>query len=104
VGGTANDKTIRDGQPVTSKDPASSAKTPFDQGNNAQDLQITADIRKRVVDTNMSTSAHNVNIITLNGKVTLKGSVASLKEKETIEEIAHAVAGAESVQSQLEVK
>ena len=79
-------------------------KTPIDQNENKADIHITAQIRKRVVDTKMSTSAHNVKIITQDGKVTLRGPVESSDEKAQIEELATAVAGADQVDNQLEVK
>jgi osmotically-inducible protein OsmY len=80
------------------------AKTPIDQNENKADIKITADIRKQVVDTKMSSDAHNVKIITQDGKVTLRGPVKTEAEKQQIEEIALAVAGANKVDSQLEVK
>ena len=83
---------------------ASSVKTPIDQNENQTDVDITANIRKQVVDTKMSVDAQNVKIITQDGKVTLRGPVKSQEEKKRIEEIAHAVAGANNVDSQLEVE
>jgi len=77
--------------------------TPMDQNKNKADINITADIRKRVVETTMSVTAHNVKIITQNGKVTLRGPVNTEQEKQDIEKIATEVAGADKVDSQLEV-
>jgi osmotically-inducible protein OsmY len=88
---------------VNVRDRASTAKTPLDQNENKADVKITADIRKRVVDARMSTDAHNVKIITQDGMVTLRGPVKTEEEKQKIEEIALAVAGADKVDSQLEV-
>jgi hypothetical protein len=88
---------------VNVRDRGGAAKTPIDQNENKGDVQITADIRQRVVDTKMSVNAQNVKIITQNGKVTLRGPVATADEKQRIEEIAVAVAGADNVDSQLEV-
>ncbi|MEK6261647.1 MAG: BON domain-containing protein [Planctomycetota bacterium] len=85
------------------RDRESTAKTPIDQNENKADIKITADIRKRVVATEMSVNAHNVKIITQDGKVTLRGPVKSEDEKKTIDEIAVDVAGANNVDSQLEV-
>jgi len=79
-------------------------KTPIDQNENKKDIDTTANIRKRVVDTKMSTDAHNVKIITQDGRVTLRGPVKSADEKKNIEEIARAVAGDTNVDSQLEVQ
>ena len=88
---------------VNVRDRESTAKTPLDQNENKADIQITADIRKRVVDTKMSVNAHNVKIITQDGMVTLRGPVKTEDEKQTIEQIALAVAGADKVDNQLEV-
>jgi osmotically-inducible protein OsmY len=79
-------------------------KTPIDQNENQTDIDITANIRKRVVATKMSVDAQNVKIITQDGKVTLRGPVKSAEEKKQIEDIAQAVAGADKVVSQLEVE
>jgi hyperosmotically inducible protein len=47
--------------------------------------------------------AHNIKIITQDGKVTLRGPVRSEDEKASIEAKAVAVAGAGNVTNQLEV-
>jgi hyperosmotically inducible protein len=88
---------------VNARDRNSTAKTPLDQNENKADIKITADIRKRVVDAKMSTDAHNVKIITQDGKVTLRGPVKTEQEKQQIEEFALAVAGTDKVDNQLEV-
>jgi hypothetical protein len=80
------------------------AKTPIDQNENRKDLDITAEIRKRVTDTKMSVNAQNVKVITQDGKVTLRGPVKSDEEKQRIERIALDVAGAGNVENQLEVE
>lgn len=88
---------------INERDRDSSAKTPIDQNENQQDINITAEIRKQVVATEMSTNAHNVKIITQDGKVTLRGPVDSEDEKSRIEKIAQDVAGKENVDNQIEV-
>lgn len=88
---------------VNVRDRDSTAKTPIDQNENTTDIKITADIRKRVVDTKMSVNAQNVKIITQDGMVTLRGPVKTEDEKQTIEQIALDVAGADKVDNQLEV-
>lgn len=93
----------RDNTVINERDRQDNAKTPIDQNENQRDIDITAKIRKRVVDTKMSTDAHNVKIITQDGKVTLRGPVASPDEKANIEKIAREVAGDDNVVSQLEV-
>jgi osmotically-inducible protein OsmY len=89
---------------VNVRDQDADAKTPIDQNENQTDIDITAEIRKRVLDTDMSVNAQNVKIITQDGKVTLRGPVKSAEEKQEIEDIARAVAGADKVVSQLEVE
>ena len=80
-------------------------ETPTAQGENAADREITASIRKSVVDdSSLSTNAHNVKIITDGGIVTLRGPVKSDKEKQTIEAKAKQVAGVTRVNNLLEVE
>jgi hyperosmotically inducible periplasmic protein len=79
--------------------------TPIDQGNNASDLKITQQIRKQVVsDSSLSFTAKNVKIITVNGRVTLKGQVNSDNEKKWIEATADKVVGNANVDNQITVK
>ena len=92
-----------DNTAVNTRDRDGDAKTPIDQNENQADVDTTAAIRKRVVDTKMSVDAQNVKIITQDGHVTLRGPVKSDTEKQRIEEIAHSVAGADKVDSELEV-
>jgi hyperosmotically inducible periplasmic protein len=94
----------RDNTAVNARDRNATAKTPMDQNENKKDIDITANIRKRVVDTKMSLNAKNAKIITQDGKVTLRGPVKSAEEKTQIEEIARDVAGKDNVDSQLEVQ
>jgi len=63
------------------------------QQNNRSDRDITQQIRKAIeADKNLSTYAHNVKVITQNGKVTLKGPVRSEEEKRAVEAKAREVA------------
>jgi len=94
----------RDNTGINVRDRAESAKTPIDQNENQSDIDVTANIRKQVVDTEMSVNAQNVKIITQNGKVLLRGPVKSDDEKAQIEKIAVQVAGAGNVDNQLEVE
>ncbi len=94
----------RDNTEVNVRDRSDAAKTPIDQNENKRDIDFTANIRKRVVDTKMSVNAQNVKIITQDGKVTLRGPVKSADEKLQIEKIAQDVAGPANVDSQLEVQ
>jgi osmotically-inducible protein OsmY len=59
--------------------------TPMDQSNDPDDLKITREIRKALVaDEALSTTAKNIKIITVHGKVILRGPVANVQEKTTI--------------------
>ncbi len=78
--------------------------TPTDQKENAADLAISQKIRKAVTDDKtLSTYAHNVKIITMDGVVNLKGPVRTAEEKKSVEDKAAQVAGADKVKSQLEI-
>ena len=80
--------------------------TPGDQGNTPADLEITQKIRKALVieSSGYSMTAKNIKIITVNGKVTLRGPVKSDAEKTGIVTLAKSVAGEGNVEDQLEVK
>ena len=93
----------RDNTATNVRDRDDSTKLPIDQNENKIDIGITADIRSQVVDTEMSVDAQNVKIVTQDGRVTLRGPVKTAEEKQRIEEIAHSVAGADKVDSLLEV-
>ena len=80
------------------------ASTADQQKMNAPDRNITKEIRSSIMkDKSLSTYAHNIKIITQDGKVTLKGPVRSSDEKATIESKAVAIAGPNNVVNQLEV-
>ena len=60
-------------------------QTAESQKENASDHEITQKIRQSLMaDKSLSTYAHNVKIITQDGRVTLKGPVQDQNEKETI--------------------
>lgn len=78
--------------------------TAFDQGNSAGDRELTAAIRRAIVDDDsLSMNGHNIKIVTVDGVVTLRGPVDSAAEKNAIEAKAKSVAGTARVESQLEV-
>jgi hyperosmotically inducible periplasmic protein len=86
--------------------PALNAQATADQTVNAKkaDRQIMQKIRKAVVaDKSLSTEAHNVNITSQDGAVTLRGTVKSDDEKKSIEDKATEVAGQGKVTSELAV-
>ncbi len=94
-----------DNTKVNERDRAKTAKT-ADQGSNAQnDRETMQKIRKSIVDDkSLSTYAHNVKVISKNGKVTLKGPVRSEEEKRTVEQKAVEVAGAGNVTNDITIK
>ena len=74
------------------------------QKNDASDLQMTKKIRQSFMhDKSLSTYAHNVKIISADGKVTLKGPVRSDDEKNTLVSKATEIAGAGNVTDQMNV-
>lgn len=77
-----------------------------DQGkNNRSDRDIMKDIRKSVVDDkSLSTYAHNVKIISQNGKVTLKGVCRSDEERRSVRLKAEHVAGEGNVRDDMSVR
>jgi hyperosmotically inducible protein len=94
-----------DNTKVNERDRNASAPTAQEQKENGPDRETTQKIRKAIVaDKSLSTYAHNVKIITQNGRVTLKGPVQSEEDKKAIEAKAAEVAGESNVTSELQVK
>src|ERR1700687_3448148 len=88
----------------TKKNKAQTSPTADQQKMNPADRAITQKIRKAIhQDKSLSTYAHNIKVITQNGKVTLRGPVRSEEEKNNLQAKAVAVAGEENVTNQLEV-
>ena len=93
-----------DNTKVNARDRQPSQVTADQQKNDKADLETTRQIRKALVaDKSLSTYAHNVKVITRNGKVTLKGPVRSEAEKKTVVDKAVEVAGAGNVTNQLAI-
>ncbi|HYP77311.1 MAG TPA: BON domain-containing protein [Polyangiaceae bacterium] len=98
--------TDADNSRVNQRDQNSAALTPMDQGSSESDRKITQQIRQELMkDKSLSFTAKNVKIITIDGKVTLRGPVKSEAERSAIEAAARRVtSGAGSrVDSQLEI-
>src|SRR6202051_2425248 len=88
----------------TKKNKDQTPPTADQQKMNPTDRAITQKIRKAVHDdTSLSTYAHNIKIITQDGKVTLRGPVRSEDEKNNLQAKAVAVAGRENVTNRLEI-
>lgn len=80
-------------------------QTADSQSNAKSDRETTAKIRKAIVgDKNLSTSAHNVKVITVSGQVTLKGPVQTEDEKQRVATIAANVVSADKIINDLTVK
>lgn len=80
--------------------------TPEDQvKGSAADVELTRKIRQELVnDKTLSTDAQNIKIITLNGVVTLRGSVSSAAEKSKVDSLAKKFSGVRQVDNQTEIK
>lgn len=78
--------------------------TADNQPENEADRTITQKIRQSIMDeSNFSTYAKNVKIITHDGVVTLRGPVNNEQEKMEIARRAKAISGVKSVDNQIEV-
>jgi hyperosmotically inducible periplasmic protein len=85
-------------------DPSNSSATADAQKDDASDVQITQSIRKSLMaDESLSTYAHNVKVVTVNGHVTLNGVVRSSQERATVEAKAVSVVGKSRVVNELKV-
>ena len=74
------------------------------QKNDKSDLALTQQIRKSIMaDKSLSSYAHNVKIVAVNGNVTLNGVVHSQQEKDTIEAKAQAALANGSVVNNLKI-
>ncbi|HWA77050.1 MAG TPA: BON domain-containing protein [Polyangiaceae bacterium] len=98
------DKVVPDKTKINEHDSEAPALAPGDRGETAADRTITLRIRQGLLRENaLSSAARNVNIITTNGSVTLRGSVTSASQKMEIGRIAQGTEGANEVDNQLDV-
>jgi hyperosmotically inducible periplasmic protein len=101
----ADDKTKPDNAATNERDRSGETKTSGDQSNSSADLKITQAIRRALMkDSELSTTAKNIKIITDNGQVTLRGPVKNAQEKAKIGQLARSAAGGAKVDDQLDVK
>jgi hyperosmotically inducible protein len=85
-------------------DRATGAPTADQQSNDKADLERSQQIRRAITsDKTLSTYAHNIKVITKNGKVTLRGPVRDETEKAAVEAKATGIAGAANVVSEVTV-
>ena len=81
------------------------APTSQDQSNTPADIKTTQAIRQALVkDGSLSSSAKNVKVITLDGTVTLRGSVKSAEEKTQVLETARKNAVGSNFDDRLEIE
>lgn len=81
-----------------------SSPTADQQKMNPADRELTRKIRSAITgDKSLSTYAHNVKVISRDGKVTLKGPVRSDDEKAAVLNKATSIAGQENVIDQLQI-
>jgi len=93
-----------DNSKTNQRDRDKSSATADQQKMNPADREITKKIRSAIIrDKSLSTYAHNIKIITRDGKVTLKGPVRSDDEKSSIVSKATSIAGEGNVADQMEV-
>src|SRR4051812_47205349 len=67
---------------------ASDPSAPLDQSKNPADEEITANIRKKMMDARMSPNLQNLRVSTQDGIVKLRGTVKTEEEKQKVEDIA----------------
>ena len=97
-------KTSPDNTGRNVQDRSGATLTPGDQSESEADRTLTQKVRQAVMaDESLSTTAHNIKIITTNGAVTLRGPVNSAQEKTKINAKAQQIAGATKVDNQLEI-
>ena len=93
-----------DNTKTNQQDNAKGAVTADQQAETPADREMTKKVRKALMDDkNLSTYAHNVKVISRDGKVWLRGPVNSDEEKSAIESKAAEVAGHDNVVNQLRV-
>jgi hyperosmotically inducible protein len=101
----ADDKTKPDNTAINERDRSRESQTSGDQSNSSADLKITQAIRQALMkDSELSTTAKNIKIITDNGQVTLRGPVKNAQEKAKIDQLARSAAGGAKIDDQLDVK
>lgn len=94
----------RDNTGINERDRAPGAPTAGMAGQSGSEVDLAAQIRRRITDTEMSVNAQNVKVVVEGNRVVLRGPVNSQQEKDAIGQIANSVAGAGNVDNQLEVQ
>jgi len=93
-----------DNTKVNQRDRAKGAVTADQQKENAADRELTQKIRRAIMnDKTLSSYAHNVKVVSQDGRVTLKGPVRTEAEKKSVETKATEVAGEGHVTSEISI-
>lgn len=101
----ADEKTNADNTELNKRDRSGESKTSGDQSNSSADLQTTQAVRRALMqDSQLSSTAKNIKVITANGQVTLRGPVNNAQEKAKVDQIAKSAAGGARIVDQLDVK
>lgn len=104
-GSKAPDSYAPDNTGRNERDRSGGAVTPEDQGGSDSDREITRQIRREITgNSEFSTVAGNIKIITEDGKVTLRGPVNTAQEQQELGDLAKKVPGVSAVDNELEVK
>lgn len=104
LGSLSYAQTDADNSKVNERDSSAKEITADQQKSNASDSEITSRIRQDIMkEKNLSTYAQNIKIITVNGKVTLKGPVRSKAEQNSILKYARSVAGSSNVVNKIAI-
>ena len=100
-----NEKTKPDNTATNERDRSGETKTSGDQSNSSADLKTTQTIRQALMkDRELSTTAKNIKVITVSGRVTLRGPVKTAQEKAKIDHLARSAAGGAKIDDRLDVK
>ncbi len=105
VATAADEQTKPDNTATNQRDRSGDTQTSGDQSNSPADLKISQNIRRALMkDSELSTTAKNIKVITANGQATLRGPVKTAEEKAKINQIARSAAGGAQIVDQLDVK
>lgn len=100
----ARDDYQPDNSGINMRDRNNQALTAGDQSESEMDRRITQQIRRALTtDSSLSTNAKNIKIITIEGRVLLRGPVNSDSERSKIAEKAKRIDGVNNIENQLEV-
>ncbi|HKX12792.1 MAG TPA: BON domain-containing protein [bacterium] len=105
AGSTTEAVPAPDNSAINARDTKGGPLTPENQSEKPEDRELTRKIRQAVMgEKDLSMTAKNIKIITVDGVVTLRGPVNTVQEREQIVSRALALAGNGNVNNLLEVK